>query len=97
MLKPTLRAVDFRTVKPIPKEIEPFYSSAPWLALRDRVRREAQGRCQRPGCNRRGFIVDHIVEIRDGGAKLERGNVWLMCSSCHATKTGRERAARMRA
>ena len=29
-----------------------FYLSPEWIALRDRVRREAGGRCQAPGCGR---------------------------------------------
>lgn len=97
MLKPRLSTIDTRTVRPMPKVAEPFYSSPEWIALRDRVRTEARWRCQRPGCGKRGFIVDHIVEIRDGGAKLDRSNVELLCSSHHTIKTNEARAKRMRA
>jgi 5-methylcytosine-specific restriction endonuclease McrA len=96
-LRPLVPTLDTRTAKPPPKTAEPFYSSAAWITLRDHVRREAKGRCQRPGCGNRGFIVDHIVEIRDGGPKLERSNVELLCSSHHTLKTNRERVKRMRA
>jgi hypothetical protein len=47
---------------------------AAWIALRDRVRREAGGRCQVQAAVafERRMIVDHIVELKDGGAPLER-------------------------
>src|SRR4030088_1681943 len=71
-----------------------FYLSPQWIALRDRVRREAGGRCQVAGCCRaeRRMFVDHIVELKDGGAPLERSNLWLLCGSHHTLKTASERA-----
>ena len=94
MLQPRLRAIDTRSVKPPPKVGLPFYSTPEWIALRDRVRAEAKGRCEKPGCNRPGHIVDHIVEIRDGGAPLDRANCWLLCQPHHVEKTNTERARR---
>lgn len=94
MPKPRLIAVDLRRVKPGPKVADPFYSSPEWIALRNMVRREARGMCQVPGCNRPGHTVDHRVEIRDGGAPLDRRNVWLLCQPHHVDKTNRERARR---
>lgn len=94
MLQPALRAADLRAVKPAPKVGNPFYSSAEWIELRDRVRREAGGQCQWPGCAHRGQFVDHIVELKDGGAPLARSNVWYLCSSHHVRKTNAERAKR---
>jgi len=40
------------------------------------------------------MFVDHIVELKDGGAPLDRSNVWLLCTSHHAAKTASERAKR---
>jgi len=40
------------------------------------------------------MFVDHIVELNDGGAPLERTNVWLLCPSHHSLKTAAERARR---
>lgn len=94
MQKPTLRARDPRSVKAHPKTAEPFYSSADWIKLRDQVRRESRGMCQVPGCTSRGRIVDHIVEIKDGGAKLDRSNTMLCCDHHHSLKTAAERAKR---
>lgn len=94
MLRPAVSTLDTAIAAPPIKTAEPFYSTAEWIALRDRVRREARGMCQIPGCTKRGFIVDHIVEIRDGGAKLDRANVMLTCSHHHGLKTAAERAKR---
>jgi 5-methylcytosine-specific restriction endonuclease McrA len=38
--------------------------------------------------------LDHIVELQDGGAKLERGNVLLRCRSCHVRKTALAKSQR---
>ncbi|MCW5738382.1 MAG: HNH endonuclease [Enhydrobacter sp.] len=93
-LQPRIALANLRTAALPPKVADPFYSSPAWIELRDRVRREAGGRCQVAGCNRRGHIVDHIVELKDGGAPLDRSNTTLMCASHHAAKTASERARR---
>src|SRR5260370_39434232 len=80
---------NLQTAKVPPKSANKFYLSLEWIALRDRVRREAGGRCQAPGCGRMEtrMFVDHVVELQDGGAALERSNTWLLCGSCHGLKT----------
>jgi len=95
-LQPRIGSVDLRTAALPPKVADPFYSSPAWIALRDRVRHEAGGRCQAPGCGRaeRRMFVDHIVELKDGGAPLDRSNAQLLCPSHHAAKTAAERAKR---
>jgi hypothetical protein len=40
------------------------------------------------------MIVDHIVELKDGGAPLDRSNLWLTCREHHNQKTVTERAKR---
>ena len=95
-LQPRIGLANLRTAALPPKVADRFYSSPAWIALRDRVRREAGGRCQAPGCGRaeRRMFVDHIVELKDGGAPLERSNTMLVCSSHHVLKTNVERAKR---
>jgi 5-methylcytosine-specific restriction endonuclease McrA len=95
-LQPRVGLADLRTAALPPKVADRFYMSPAWIALRDRVRREAGGRCQVDGCGRaeRGMIVDHIVELKDGDAPLDRSNVWLTCRSHHSQKTVTERAKR---
>ena len=96
-LRPRLAVANLQTAKPPPKTANSFYSSRGWIELRDRVRREAGGRCQAPDCGRieARMFVDHIRELQDGGAPLERSNAWLLCGSCHSHKTAAERARRV--
>ncbi len=95
-LQPRVGLANLRTAALPPKVADSFYSSPAWIALRDRVRREAGGRCQVAGCGRieRGMIVDHIVELKDGGAPLDRSNARLMCRAHHNQKTVTDRATR---
>jgi 5-methylcytosine-specific restriction protein A len=95
-LRPRVGLANLQTAKTPPKSANKFYLSPEWIALRDRVRREAGGRCQAPGCGRieQRMYVDHRVELKDGGAPLDRRNVWLLCGSCHSLKTAAERVRR---
>lgn len=95
-LRPRVGLANLQTAKVPPKSANKFYLSPEWIALRDRVRREAGGRCQAPGCGRfeQRMYADHRVELKDGGAPLDRRNVWLLCGSCHSLKTSAERVRR---
>ena len=53
-LRPRVPVASLQTAALPPKVADPFYSSRAWIELRDRVRREAGGRCQVPGCGRVG-------------------------------------------
>jgi 5-methylcytosine-specific restriction endonuclease McrA len=96
MMRAGIGAVlDPRIVRPAPKTGDAFYDTKEWRRMRDRVRREAGGMCQWPGCTAHGRYVDHRVERGyDGGADLDRENLWLLCASHHAKKTAAARAAR---
>jgi 5-methylcytosine-specific restriction endonuclease McrA len=39
-------------------------------------------------------LVDHITEIKDGGAALDIANLQSVCQSCHNKKTAAQRAKR---
>jgi 5-methylcytosine-specific restriction endonuclease McrA len=95
-LKPNVGLANLQTATAPAKTADRFYSSSEWIASRDRVRREAGGRCQAPGCGRieRRMYVDHRAELKDGGTPLDRYNLWLLCGSCHSVKTVAERARR---
>jgi 5-methylcytosine-specific restriction enzyme A len=95
-LRPRVGLANLQTAKTPPKTANKFYLSPEWIALRDQVRREAGGRCQAPGCGRieQRMYVDHRVELKDGGAPLDRSNLWLLCGRCHSLKTAAERARR---
>lgn len=81
------------------KRPDSFYVSAEWKAFRNQLIKERGWRCEDAKCETpRGpwkqIYGDHIVEIADGGAKLDRRNVLLRCSPCHGRKTRDEKAKR---
>lgn len=99
-LAPLIATIDTRTVKPPPKTVDPFYLTPEWRSLVEDLVRQRGRRCEAPDCRypgRKGIRVfgDHVVELRDGGALLDPGNVKLLCGSCHTRKTMRERAKRL--
>lgn len=93
--------LETRTAPLPPKTIDPFYLSREWRALVGKIKRERGETCEDPSCkgpHHRGqrIYADHVVEIQDGGAKLDARNVMLRCARSHGLKTARERAGRMR-
>ena len=101
-LTPKLKAAEFRTVLPKPRTFanriaaDPllgFYQTPEWRALRSAVIKERGPICEKCGAGGR-IYVDHIQELRDGGAPLDRSNLMCLCSSCHVIKSGQARARR---
>jgi len=50
-------------------------------------------------CATRGRVVaavvaDHVVPLKDGGARFDAAGLQSLCISCHNRKTARETAAR---
>jgi 5-methylcytosine-specific restriction endonuclease McrA len=80
-------------LKPLPKVADSFYQSPEWRQLVRDIKRVRGAFCVVCGSGKR-IIGDHIVEIRDGGEKLDPMNVQLLCHACHQRKTARERAKR---
>ena len=84
------------------KKADPFYLSPEWKALMRHLIKVRGRRCEDPRHDpikpREGIRVygDHIVEIADGGARLDPNNVMLRCGPCHGVKTAEARAARAR-
>ena len=97
MLKPRVATIDTSIAALPPRIAEPFYTSRAWLDLMAGIKRERGERCQDCGRGRCRIFGDHIVELKDGGAKLDPRNVRLRCGSCHTLKTNAQRAKRMRA
>ncbi|KQS74043.1 HNH endonuclease [Rhizobium sp. Leaf384] len=96
-IKPTIRQIDARVVKPKPKTADAFYLSPEWRSLMHRLIAERGRRCEEVGCGRVNTRIfgDHIVELKDGGPLLDPSNIKLLCGSCHTTKTLAQRARRM--
>jgi len=93
-LKPRIPTADTRMAPPPPKTADAELGTRDWKAMRERVIREANGRCQIAGCTRPARYADHIVERRDGGAVFDRANLQAICPHHHTQKTNAERAKR---
>jgi hypothetical protein len=84
-----------------PKISDQFYSSPEWRALVGHLIATRGRRCEDPNCATpyRGadqkIYGDHVIELRDGGAPLDAGNVMLRCAPCHGRKTADEARRRM--
>jgi 5-methylcytosine-specific restriction protein A len=75
-----------------------FYQSVAWRALRAAFLHQHPVCCR---CEARGVIVaavvaDHILPIKDGGARLDEANLQALCVPCHNSKTASETALRSR-
>lgn len=92
-----LRTMDARTIKVAEKKAEPFYLSAPWRKLMAQIIAERGRRCEDCGRTNTRIFGDHVHELKDGGAQLDKRNVRLRCGSCHTRKTAAARAERLRA
>lgn len=94
-IKPLLSSVAPR-LRPPPKTVDQFYTSPEWRALLAEIIRERGRRCEDCGKTNTRIYGDHIHEIKDGGAPLDKRNVRLRCGLCHGTKTAQARARRAR-
>jgi len=80
-------------VKALPKMADSIYLSREWRALLAEIKRERGSWCE--ACGAAGRIIgDHVVELKDGGAPLDKRNVRLRCIPCHARKTADARRKR---
>lgn len=71
------------------KKGDPFYWSTPWKKFRAwYIRRNPLcEECLKRGLTVPADVVDHIIEIKDGGARLSEDNAKSLCNRCHARKT----------
>lgn len=87
-------------VTALPKQVDPFYRSADWQALRKAKLAQGRARCCVCGIGMaRGvrMILDHRVERKDGGADNPGldGLDWF-CIAHHNAKTAAAKASRGR-
>ena len=73
-----------------------FYQSAAWRAVRAAFLREHPvcGVCAGRGRVVAAVVVDHVVPLKDGGARFDWENLAALCVPDHNRKTARETAAR---
>jgi hypothetical protein len=74
------------------KQVADFYRSPEWKTFRNQLIKERGWRCEDPKCETpRGpwkqIYGHHVVEISDGGARLDRANIRLCCGVCHGRVT----------
>lgn len=102
-LRPRLAALGGRSVAPPPKTVDPLYVSPEYRAWREAVIARAGRRCER--LDERGrrcwkaeprarMFADHVVEVKDGGARFDVANGMCLCGAHHSAKTALARAAR---
>jgi len=78
------------------QESKRFYESPQWRKLRE-IKLRCNPYCEL--CHANNFfapaeIVDHKIEIRDGGVPLDIENLQCLCRACHNQKTAKERIKR---
>jgi 5-methylcytosine-specific restriction protein A len=75
------------------KKSQGFYESDAWRNLRKQQinRQPLCEMCLKEGRYEKATAVDHITEIRKGGARLDIENLQSLCWSCHSRKTRSER------
>jgi 5-methylcytosine-specific restriction endonuclease McrA len=93
-LGPRLKPIDTRTVRPPPKVVESFYSSAEWKATAAAIRKRDGYKCVKCGERLGRLYVDHIIERKDGGPDFDHDNLETLCAPCHGKKGAGERVRR---
>ena len=75
-----------------------FYQSAKWRAVRAAYLREHPVcvRCAARGRVVAAVVVDHVVPIKDGGARFDAQNLQALCIPDHNSKTALERLQRIK-
>lgn len=83
---------------PAPKQADAFYVSVSWRRFRNWYlgNHPLCEQCEREG---RGpvvaVMVDHIIELKDGGDRLSEENAQALCWKCHGIKTAAEKQNRI--
>ncbi|MFX1761475.1 MULTISPECIES: HNH endonuclease [Burkholderiaceae] len=73
-----------------------FYKSMAWQQCRAAYLRAHPlcAHCARRGQTVTARVVDHVVPIKDGGARFDWINLQSLCTPCHNRKTATETAQR---
>ena len=79
-------------IQQAPKVAMQFYSSPEWKGLRSDRMKDADYREAKRRANGGRVILDHIDEIKDGGAPLDPKNTQWLTMAEHAAKTERAKA-----
>ena len=89
----SVATVDRRPVRPREKVAVPEYTTPEHRTWARGVKERAGWKCE--DCGKGGMLyADHVIEIQDGGARLDPRNGRAVCPSCHGLKSAAERAKR---
>lgn len=80
-----------------PKKVaEDFYLSKAWQRFRNWYisKYPICALCAAEGMTVPAAIVDHVRELKDGGAPFDESNAQSLCRACHNRKTGAEKRRR---
>ena len=72
-----------------------FYQSSEFRAWRTAVKNRDGWRCVKCGATGPRLTADHIIEVVDGGSKLDPANGMTLCQPCSNRKTAAAKAARL--
>lgn len=83
-----------RVARPV-KVALPFYKTLEWTQLCKAIEAERGKRCEQ--CAKTGVRMfrDHVIELKDGGAALDKRNIRQLCGRCHSIKTAASKRARV--
>ncbi|UZS00255.1 HNH endonuclease [Chondrinema litorale] len=82
------------------KEKSKNYNTTQWRTVRDAVKVRDKYLCQeclrnniytQVGIKPNDYAVDHKRRVREGGDFFDMDNLELLCSTCHNSKSGKER------
>lgn len=82
-----------KAVKWQTKEDNSFYHTKAWRQLRKVwiTSNPLCAECLDKGITKAARIVDHVIPIRLGGERLSQSNLQSLCTSCHNSKSSKER------
>ena len=86
---PMLRTANLSSARVPPKTVASWYLTPEHRAWSKVVIERAGHQCQDCGRSGTRLFADHIVELSDGGARLDPANGAARCGSCHGSKTAR--------
>ena len=96
-IRPRIGPAQVTKISPIDKGsgYASLYDSKEWKALRAEVMSERGRHCAACGQSEGRMHCDHIIELSDGGAALDKKNIQVLCHVCHCKKTVNTRNKRM--
>lgn len=100
---PRFATIDTRAAVPPPKQADPIYHTPEYQVWRETVIARAGRRCEavdhglrcRKAEPHHRMFADHVIEIKDLGARFDPANGKCLCGSHHTTKTVQARARRL--